>query len=245
MIERQPSLKQPLEDKLFDLRTPLGIPNALLIERVKRAHEAFEDIPGFIGIAINGSLTKGYSTSESDIDAKILYDSSLLGSEEEVIYMVNAVREQGKIRRFGHRYGGKYHFAPLDINPDLLAPSPESVSVIFQLITGAKINNYRHYWLEKLLGMSQESRDEFVGEMAQSLAYKDIEGWGWDKMTERMTGVSRGNPMGSLQGWQWLQWTREVDEYDHMDRYSYQKMRERLWRARIAEVLEATAAAGS
>src|SRR5687767_4116229 len=68
----------PLNEKLYRFRNIEDKPNRQALEAYRALQEKLEKYEWFIGVAPSGSVTRGYNLEVSDIDGKIIYDSSKL-----------------------------------------------------------------------------------------------------------------------------------------------------------------------
>lgn len=66
----------PLLKKLYVIKDIEGKKNTKTIETIRGLEVKLKQYPWFIGLGLMGSTVRGYSVQTSDIDGKIIYDSS-------------------------------------------------------------------------------------------------------------------------------------------------------------------------
>lgn len=67
---------ESFEKKLYIPRDAEGEPNREELKKIREIENILKNHPAFVGLAPFGSIIKGYSKGDSDIDINIIYDSS-------------------------------------------------------------------------------------------------------------------------------------------------------------------------
>lgn len=171
--------------KVFNPRDLNGQPQTAFIEATRQAHMRFGVFPEFVGLALRGSLTKGYSTEGSDVDAIMLWDSFLSSQKLALQELAQA--------DFKFMVDGTptVNLQAEDINVAVILEDvmyyPSKLSNIFRPVTGKKVDLYRKYWAIHLAGLPESERQIIIRGMAISLARDDL--LGWSKMVERVSSV--------------------------------------------------------
>lgn len=200
-----------LERKVYDLRTVEGAPNREGISRVREAEQKLLAEENFIGIAIRGSLGKGYSNKYSNTDLIVFFDIP-------IILIPDTMNSDSfdEINNFYDRVRKSIGSAKVDVNFHNLSLLKEGIyprtGNIFRLTTGKKINSYRDYWARKINEQGIDEQEISITLMAYYLAQDDIQGYG--KITERVS--------------------------EAPDREEALAKRKALWTARIKRFLERT-----
>jgi len=91
------------ERKLHILRTKEGEREPEIVKQIREFQEKMEEVEGFVGIALFGSVVKGYADESSDIDCTILYDFQGNNSvRNQIIGKAQSIRDEmvdGKLRK--------------------------------------------------------------------------------------------------------------------------------------------------
>lgn len=218
-------------EKLFDVRTFEGTVNHSAISDIREIERSLNCYPPFIGIAVRGSTTRGYSTDSSDLDLVLLYDSNV---------HFNTENEE---KRFYHIRMSAWHcfitdsrrveMTEKDINPGrLLAEVPIIPADIYRLVTGHKITKYRSLYADYIGQFPKNRIDMIVDELAGELTRDDS--IGWKKMAERRSGVHMSDFSGDIDLYFEVLKANGVTA----PRNVYEEERMRLWRARIKSFLK-------
>lgn len=67
--------KRSLENAVYNFRTVEGASNFNLISKLRVLEQRLRTDELFVGMAVRGSLGKGYSTQRSDLDVVVMFDA--------------------------------------------------------------------------------------------------------------------------------------------------------------------------
>lgn len=224
-----------LENKLFILRDIGGRPNKEAIQTVREIEQRLSSNPEFIGLALRGSIIRGYSTKTSDVDLTILWDSSLSSDYFSTLRKFQNIAEEKSMNSTREPRG---EFKVRDINPSIISGVSKShlderaLANIFRLVTGKKIEAYRQYWIESLQKIPKKDREKILNGTAYELAYDDL--LGWDKMVERISGIKR--PPVKLENLAFRRrlWQEQIEKIPGVPKYkNFYKKRLELWHERL------------
>ena len=220
------------KEKLFDFRTVEGQVNCGAISDIREIERKLGCFPPFVGLAVRGSTTRGYSTEFSDLDLVLLYDSSIsshtVDNESHPFSFMLMVAEYG----FSSN-SRSVEMKKKDINPERLSTEvPIIPADIFRIVTGTKIAKYRKLYSEYISQQPKDQRNMIVEGLALELMVDDS--LGWQKMTGRVSGVPISDYVG------------EVNLYNEVlkangisaPREIYEKEKLRLWQTRIKRLLQ-------
>ncbi len=219
-------------EKLFNFRTFNGEVNKKALDKIRNVEKRLQCFPSFVGIAVRGSTTRGYSTEFSDLDLVLLYDSSVCSTGTDdaghSFSFMLMVSEHG----FSDSIGS-VEMKKKDISPQRLAAEvPIIPADIFRVVTGTKIANYRKLYSEYLSTLTAEQRSMHLDSLARELMVDDS--LGWKKMAERISGI----PMSDYVGEPNLYWDVLKANGVSAPRNVYEEERLRLWQARIEKFLK-------
>ena len=189
---------ESFEKKLHNPRDSEGKPNADSIHQIRELEHRLATHPAFVGLGLYGSTFSGYSTEESDLDVRILYDASpgdaSKSAYDELEKMANRVQDEHMIDR--KRCIG---FQLQNINAEAMLHDLEIDSTevkalaltgmvdLFLKVTGAKINGYRNRIADYIGTLPPDKAEHIKNEIVDRLMRKEL--LRMPKLTERIPGI--------------------------------------------------------
>lgn len=224
------------EAKVCNLRTIEGRPNSKVIDYIREAERQFLPYPEFVGLALRGSLIRGYSTEDSDADLIVLGDSKFCPDGPQLNRLFEVARDISSERRASC---GSVKNINIERTTNMRDgwPNTDVVADIFRIVTGDKINAYRRHWIERLRARPVEEKDQILKSMAGRLA--DDDAAGWEKMAVRLSRLlppsyDECKSMGlTYEEWRYRVLYRVIDKYGISRQNDYQQQRKSLWLDRL------------
>jgi hypothetical protein len=176
-----------VDEKLYAPRTVEGEVNEKFFEVLRFVEEQLSGYPWFIAVAPYGSMTKGYSDNESDIDYHIFTDGTFTTADSDVIFSLNDhIRDKFDCKVHNHIQDlGEGFVKKMFADIGHMNAASSILKDASRLAIGPRINELRQSIREALRAERENHRLKIL--VLAMLAINREENASADKMTERLT----------------------------------------------------------
>lgn len=185
MSEVEQVIPRNLDNKLFDARDIEGNIRSEDINNIRELNELISERPSIVGIGVYGSTVGGYSNEDSDLDLRLLWDSSEEGYSYKTV-KANKEFVENAIANIDGFKNKKVTFIENDLNPEYMKASLESqnlghidssvyqsIAQVCRLVPGKKIDKYRQIYAEEIGKQPKWLQEEVISKVVNYFVEED------------------------------------------------------------------------